>query len=78
METTDFKLEPDKIFLKKFCQQEPKFKEKIQSILEAAFCECVSLRSPCNRQGLTLIWEGFLAVRFEVGWGELLALPKPR
>ena len=30
------------------------------------FCECVSLRSPSNDEGLTLIWVGFLAIHFEV------------
>ena len=53
------------MFLRNFCQQEPKFKRKSQAILETAFCEWVSL--PSNGEGLTLIWGGFLAVRFHLG-----------
>ena len=34
IESTDFKLESDKMFLRKFCQQEPKFERKFQAILE--------------------------------------------
>ena len=57
------------MFLRKFCQQEPKFKRKFQAILETLFCDCVSLRPPSNGEGLTLICVGFLAVHFEVGGG---------
>ena len=40
--TADFKVESAKIILWNFCQQDPKFKQKIQSILETAFWESVS------------------------------------
>ena len=56
IETTDYKLESNKMFLRMFCQQEPKFKRKFQAILETVFCECVSLCPPSNGEGLTLIW----------------------
>ena len=63
IETTGFTLESDKMFPRKFCKQEPKFKRKFQVILETVFCESVSLFPPSNGKGLTLIWVGFLAVR---------------
>ena len=55
------------MFLREFCQQEPKFKRNFQAILETVFFECAILRPPSNGEGLTLIKVGFLAVRFEVG-----------
>ena len=59
IETTDFKFESDKMFLRRFCQQEPKFKQTFQAILETVFCECVSLCPPPNSKGLTPIWVAF-------------------
>ena len=55
------------MFLRKFCLQELKFKRKFQAILETVFCERVILCTPSNGEGLTLIWVGFLGVRFEGG-----------
>ena len=55
------------MFLRKFCLQELKLKRKFQAILETVFCERVILCTPSNREGLTLIWVGFLGVRFEGG-----------
>ena len=54
------------MFLRTFCQQEPKLKRKFRVILQTVFCELVSLRPPSNGEGLTLISLGFLAVRFKV------------
>ena len=76
------------MFLRKFCQQDPKFKRKFEAILEMAFCERVSLRPPSSgvelrdiQHSMSMILEArfytwFIMIRYYKIWQMLLKCDK--